>query len=492
MSAITPWKVSGGRTTLDKITESLLAEFSAEHELTHLKESKKFEHFSAFLIVSREQSESFSTQDIVVGDDAQGSGGTDTGIDAVAIVVNGELVSDKDELLERTENAGYLDVEFIFVQAETSSGFDGAKIGTFGFGVVDFFRDVPKMNRNSSITSAAAIAQAIYSRSSKFKRGNPRCKMFYVTTGKVMPDPILNVRMDGPKSDLGALQQFSSVEFVRLGADDIQGMYQRSKNARYAEFNFLNKVTIDASIHGVDQAYSGYLPWSEFKKIITNDADVLQRGLFVDNVRDWQEYNGVNSEMRDTLRSADKNRFVLMNNGVTIIARKMQPTGNKFLLENYQIVNGCQTSNVLYDNRNDIDDSVLIPVRLIGTDDEEVTNAIIRATNRQTAVKEEQFFALDTFSKKLEQFFASYPVANRLYYERRSKQYESFSIEKTRVVGFPNLIRAFAAMFLNEPHRTTRNYAGLIRKVGGDILGKDHRMEPYYVSAFALYKLGKL
>jgi hypothetical protein len=34
----------------------------------------------------------------------------------------------------------------------------------------------------------------------------------------------------------------------------------------------------------------------------------------------------------------------LMNNGVTIIARHLQPTGNRFHIEDFQIVNGCQTS----------------------------------------------------------------------------------------------------------------------------------------------------
>src|SRR5437588_11392123 len=44
-------------------------------------------------------------------------------------------------------------------------------------------------------------------------------------------------------------------------------------------------------------------------------------------------------------------------------------------------------------------------------------------------------------------------------------------------------------MFLDVAHRTTRNYSGLKSKVGKDIFGKGHRMEPYYTAAFALYKL---
>jgi hypothetical protein len=44
-------------------------------------------------------------------------------------------------------------------------------------------------------------------------------------------------------------------------------------------------------------------------------------------------------------------------------------------------------------------------------------------------------------------------------------------------------------MFLEEPHRTTRNYAALRERVGKDIFALGHRLEPYYLSAFALYRL---
>ncbi|MFI5112871.1 MAG: hypothetical protein ACHP9S_08600, partial [Terriglobales bacterium] len=122
---------------MDKITESLLQEFSTEHGITLLDQSKQFEHFASYLTVRGEHSESFDTQDIVVGDDKQSSEGTDTGIDAIAVVVNGILISDVEELEEQLSTAGYLESTFVFVQAETTSGFDGAKIGTFGFGVSD-------------------------------------------------------------------------------------------------------------------------------------------------------------------------------------------------------------------------------------------------------------------------------------------------------------------------------------------------------------------
>lgn len=474
---------------MDKVTESLLAEFSKENGLDSLDEAKRCEHFACFVTIRGEHSESFDTEDVVVGDGTKGSiGGGDTGIDGIAIVANGQLITDIEELEELVERAGYLDVTFLFIQAETSANFESSKIGTFGFGVSDFFRDAPKLKRNSRVAAAAEIMQAIYGRSSKFRRGNPLCKMFYVTTGKWVEDQTLKARVDSARNDLEETGRFRKVDFVAVGAEGIQRRYQQSRHAVSAEFTFANKITIP-EVPDVKEAYVGFLPWSEFKKLISDDSGMLIKRLFFDNVRDWQGYNDVNLEIRNTLTSDYQSRFVLMNNGITIIAKNVLPSGNRFTIEDYQIVNGCQTSHVLYDQRDLLNDSVSIPIRLIITKDEAVTKSIIKATNWQTEITEEQLFALDEFPKSLELYFNSYPPDERLYFERRSRQYESAPIEKARVISFDGMIKAFAGMFLNEPHRTTRNFKSIKAKLGKDIFAKNQRMEPYYTAALAWYRL---
>ena len=100
-----------------------------------------------------------------------GSGG-DTGIDAVAIIVNNNLVTDVDTIDELLEVNGYLDASFVFVQAERSSNFETAKIGQFGYGVRDFFGD-GKLKRNEMVQNAADIMNAILKKSGKFTKGNP-------------------------------------------------------------------------------------------------------------------------------------------------------------------------------------------------------------------------------------------------------------------------------------------------------------------------------
>jgi hypothetical protein len=466
---------------MDRITESLLKEFSSLNNLESLDESKQFEHFTNYLAVRRFYTEQFDTSDLVTG------AGNDTSIDGFAVLVNGVLVTDVDEL-DEIDRGGYLEVVFIFVQAERSSNFDGGKIGSFGDGVKDFFRSEPLLRRNEYIQNAVTLMNAIYDRGNEFKKGNPTCRLEYMTTGKWQDDADLLARIKIVREDLDSTNLFDKVEFVPSGAAQLQSLYRQTQNAIEREFTFEKKTALPA-LPKVQEAYIGYLPAAEFLKLIQDDEGELIEVLFNENPRDWLEYNKVNSEMRETLNSEKKHRFVLMNNGITIIAQSLLPQGDKFNIGGYYVVNGCQTSHVLYDAQGQLDAAVMIPVRLIATQDEDVINDIVTATNRQTEVKEEQFYALRKFSKLLEEFFKTFPAPNDLYYERRTFQYARLAIEKTRIIKPDIAIKAFAGMFLNEAHRTTKNYRAIKSRVGTDIFADGQRLEPYYTAAFAYYKL---
>jgi hypothetical protein len=72
---------------------------------------------------------------------------------------------------------------------------------------------------------------------------------------------------------------------------------------------------------------------------------------------------------------------------------------------------------------------------------------------------------------------------------RRSRQYDRLPIEKTRIVVQANAVRAFAAMFLQDPHSTIRRYKTLSDRVGNDIFVAGHKPDPYYTAAYANYGL---
>lgn len=293
---------------------------------------------------------------------------------------------------------------------------------------------------------------------------------------------------------LERLNLFENVDFECLGAKGVQKLYRDAESSVEASFEFPDTIVLP-DIEGVEEAHLGIVEASEYLKLITDSAGSIRRSLFYDNVRDFQDYNEVNRGIRETIQdNAKRPQFVVLNNGVTIVARELRTTRNTFTLRDYQIVNGCQTSHVLFDERDSVGEKLFLSLKVIVTRDEKVASSITAATNKQTEVSDEDLQALEALQKDLEDYFAAHPLDKRLYYERRSKQYASAGsqIEKTRIISRPQLVKAYAAMFLDEPWRAGRYYKQLQRLRSDDIFGATDYPYAYYVSAVALYRLDYL
>ena len=104
---------------MDKITKSLLETFSVQNEIEVLDESTQFEHFSNYSIISKLNRSSFELDNIHTGT------GGDCAIDGLCLVVNGKIITDRDELNEVIEGPGFLDADIIFIQSKTTSSFSG-------------------------------------------------------------------------------------------------------------------------------------------------------------------------------------------------------------------------------------------------------------------------------------------------------------------------------------------------------------------------------
>ena len=100
---------------MDRVTKSYLDEFRTEQSLSEsMSDSDVFEYFADYCIVSSVHEEEFDTADVHVG----GTG--DLGLDGLAVIVNGVLVSSIDEAEDLLGINGFLDVKFVLVQAKTS------------------------------------------------------------------------------------------------------------------------------------------------------------------------------------------------------------------------------------------------------------------------------------------------------------------------------------------------------------------------------------
>jgi hypothetical protein len=131
--------------------------------------------------------------------------------------------------------------------------------------VIDFFNPKPKLKRNADVKAAAEIMTAVYDRSGKFTRGNPICRLYYITTAKWVGDTTLEARRHAVISDLKDLGIFRDVDVVPVDADHIHRWYLQTKNAVQREFTFADRTTApdirwrDRSLHWSPTGKSIYI-----------------------------------------------------------------------------------------------------------------------------------------------------------------------------------------------------------------------------------------
>lgn len=231
--------------------------------------------------------------------------------------------------------------------------------------------------------------------------------------------------------------------------------------------------------------------------ILKNEDGMIRSNIFNENVRAYQGNTDVNNEMIRTLQKEPEN-FVLYNNGITVVCNKLKQNLMKTCeIEAPQVVNGCQTCNSLfraYKLGTDLS-KVKVIVKIIQTSDEVVTRGIVRGTNRQNIVYEEAFETIRQFHKDLEEFFKvmEVPGFQKIYYERRSKQYYFDSqIKPYQKISFRILIQSMVAMYMNKVEISHRHESKLIDEYKGKLFVEGQSFYPYYVAALLTANLDYL
>lgn len=467
---------------MDAVTQSLLKEFVASQQISATGQPEQFEHFINYIVAFELLPEEFDIEKI-----ATGAG--EFGLDGIAIIVNDTLIEDEEQVDDIAQSASVLTVSLNFMQAKTSSSFDAGELSKFFLAVQDFFNPTLALVQNEQVQSAHRAKQRLYDHAGKFLRGLPRLSMFFATTGSWVEDKNLVAIRDAHTSTLRAKNIFDAVDFYPIDAAKAQKLYFQTKNSYKVTINFPNTVTLP-KMPGVSESYLGILAVPQYLGMIMDEHGEVRKRLFFDNVRDYQGDTAVNKSIAETIASEKRIEFPLRNNGVTIVTRKLKRVGVDFYLEDFQIVNGCQTSHVIAKAWSATLGEFYIPVKLISTEDDDVTRNVIIASNSQNEIDQDSFWGLAPIHKLIEIFFTSKKADGRLYYERRPGQYNSSAdVEKVRIITRDGLLKAHASMFSNDPHRVGRYYKDLLPMIGKDIFNPQHELFSYYTAALAIFRL---
>jgi hypothetical protein len=467
---------------MDRITKSYLDEFVSSFGLENISdETKQFEHFVNYTVIDHRIEERFDLEEIHIGKDST------IGLDGFAIILNKRVISTEDELNDLLKTHNDISAEIVFIQAKTSRGFETKEIGNFGWAITDFIGEKPKIQWSDIAKEKILLFNKLISNTSKL-RAKPNCLLYYVTLGIKTDDQNVLAKLIDVQKNIEAENLFSKLTFELLGANEIQILYKKIGQAVSKSFEFPQKVMLPV-IDKVKESYLGVLKGSTIIELMTDENGDLIPNVFYDNVRDFQGDNNVNKEIATTINSEYKDAFLILNNGITIVAEELETTRNTFTISNYQIINGCQTSNVLLENMDKLDESVMVPVKLISSKNRDITAKLIRSTNRQTEVKEQDLIAFSNFQKKLEDYYKTFTGANQLFYERRSKQYAKSIIEKKRIVDKTTQIKSVASFYFEKPDLATRYFGTLFSELGNKLFDESHQLILYYTASYALYRI---
>ncbi|MFG1909436.1 AIPR family protein [Kribbella sp. NPDC048928] len=403
-------------------------------------------------------------------------GSNDGGLDAAYIFVNGYCVRDDTDLSALGRN---VQMDLIFLQVKNSKGFSESAIDKMFVHLpllLDFARDeqvLAKRFNGKVIEITRRFLNAYRS------LDMPNLSIF-CAFGSLRAEVVHeNVVSKGEFLAERLKESFGSstpgVHFLDAAsiADMARDRPSTSRELALAE----NPISTDTA-----GGYIGVVKLDEYQRFITDDSGKLDASLFEANVRDYEGETGVNRSIQTTLEHEDRDvDFWWLNNGVTIVADKVQPASKLLALESPQIVNGLQTSHEIFKRgaAHGFTENRSVLVKVIQAADDRVKDRIIQATNSQTALGLSALRATDKVQRQIEEHLRS----QGLFYERRKNYYQNRSIPLAKLVSIDQMGQAVMSTLVQVPH-VARGQASKIfdEEIYGDVFNESYPIQMYSVA----------
>lgn len=473
--------------TLEPIIKANLDKFREDYLLKNLNPDELFERFVNYHILSQQQPGVFSTEYELLDKICVG-GGNDLGIDGIAISLNGKYIKSCDDIDDILLGNRKGEFDITFIQSKNKSKFDLGEYLKFTNGVECFLESDITMPISDSISEMHKIYNYIMSNDIIIKwASNPNIRFCYVVAG-TWEEPVHIVESSrSVKERLLQKRCFGEIEFDYIDNKALINIINSNESCYKVVMDFVDSMPLP-EVDQVDNSSVVLCSVKEIVDLLSTKEGALRKNLFEDNVRDYQGETTINTEIRATLNS-NLQQFVLLNNGITIVCDEVQEGNRKVSITNPQIVNGCQTCNILFRcSKEGVNlEGAYAIVKIIGTSNDEIVNNIVKGTNRQNIVYDEAFETTKEFHKLLEKFFAVMQIGefDKLFYERRSKQYENDPLVKPyQKISFRILIQSFVSLFLYRVEEGHRHESKLLQDYGNKIFVENQSFYPYYVASF--------
>ena len=382
-------------------------------------------------------------------------GGDDYGIDAIYSLIDGHIINSPEDIIQFLNNQSQILIKIIQTKKET--GFGEEALLKLKDGLENIFDINKALCGNTKFNERSNIVRELWKKWHESGNKNSFDVVIeYVSLGKKED---INHKVVDKKNKVLEFLAYIGLKTSILNFIDQKDIFDISSIQKYHKIlNTLNSIEYDFEHNTSVRGYIAIVDGREFYKFITDDNDKIEDKIFESNVRDYQEdKKDVIINIKNTLNSTRKSNFWCMNNGITILSSKIEPKRHTFRLEDYQVINGCQTSysiwEVLKDNK-ELKDFEIV-VKLVETDDEDTALEIIQATNSQIPIDPTSIKSQERVHKTIEEFLKS--GKDIVYYERRKNFYKRRNYPINKIIDPKRLFQVMRGTYFKKPSSSRRN-----------------------------------
>lgn len=478
----------------EPIINTKIENFKKSYGIEHLGDNDAFEFFVNNTVLKSHQPEAFSTNNDLMEKICVG-GQNDMGIDGIAIKINGIFINSKKDIDGLITLHKKINIEFIFIQSKYKEKLDSSEFGKFVDGITDFLSDEHYEPHNEKLGFWLELKDYLLSNDIIiYWNTSPDVRIYYAIMGTWKGNEHIEAKTGRLLAEISQMRTFGETYIKYLDSNAIKTLCDEIDNQFSSVLNVIDSFDL-TEVQDVDNSLIILCNAEEIVKMLITDDGIIRKSLFTDNVRDYQGNTTINEEIFETIQNTPE-KFSLYNNGITIVCSTLIPGNRKVTVKSPQIVNGCQTCNVLYlAHKQGLSlSAVTVVAKVIATRVDNITNSIVKGTNRQNIVYDEAFEITREFHKNLEEFFNVMKPGDeeRYYYERRSRQYiDNPKIKATQKANFRILIQSFVSIFMSCPHDSATHEAMLLNKYRNQIFINEQSFLPYYLSVVMCLRIDK-
>lgn len=267
--------------------------------------------------------------------------------------------------------------------------------------VTKFITDLKRLiNKPSNFVGQNSLLYDACEKIQQFEDNNNNINAYYITNSEFTNEDKQKIKVEVDlfndqfeKINLYILDMEGIQDYIDMELNVVPKKYQGKVSRLVLKNNFISNITCVAEVE-----------LKHFATFVKNNKNYL----FCSNIRNYLKNTSVNKGIVETFRKKSTDIWYF-NNGITMVCDDFKLKNDNFLnITTPQIVNGCQTANTILkefinmkdkDKQNNLQGTIL--VKIIKDKNKKKKDQITQYTNRQNSVSGKDFFALDSFQRKL-------------------------------------------------------------------------------------------